>query len=401
MTREYHQGLTTAYRARRKLRPMLDRGLRFWRRSDWLGLIGTTAVVTLVAVGVIVAAPGEPGRRQTDALGIAAILVASLSVAATRRFPRLAFAVSLAGVGLYQGLGYSIQSPYFLPLFFTGYAAGLRGGRLQALGFAAAEIVVFLIAGVASRDPGGGLFISVPVAVALLTGVVARELRAADAVHRDAERRRQAELMLAEERLRIARELHDVVSHSIAMIGVQAGVAAHLLDREPEQARAALAAIKEASRDALQDLRGILGVLRETDGAEPRAPAAGLAQLPDLLAGLRRAGLEVAVAEAGAPRPLPSAVDLAAYRIVQEALTNVLRHAPGATARVSLRYAPERLEIEVSNDGIHGRGQPMPGAGLGLAGLRERAAAAGGELTWAGPVDDGFAVRAWVPAPAP
>jgi len=380
---------------------MFDRGLGFWRRTDWLARTATTAAVTLVAVGVTVAAPGEPGHRRVDLLAVGVLLGASLAVGAAGRFPRLAFAASLAGVGAYQGLDYSIQSPYFLPLFLTAYAAGLAGGRVQALAFALTGFLVFLAAGLASGNPGAALFIPVLVAIALGTGVVTREVRARDAGRQEADRRRQAELMLAEERLRIARELHDVVSHSIAMIGVQAGVAAHLLERDPEQAHTALISIKTAARDALQDLRGILGVLRDSDSdvVEPPAPAPGLAQLDELVAGVRRAGIGVTVATTGTACPLAPAVDLAAYRIIQEALTNVVRHAPGAQARVALQYLPERLEIEVVNDGARQPGQPMPGLGMGLPGVRERAAAAGGAVTAAGPEPGGaFAVRAWVPA---
>ena len=129
---------------------MLDRGLGFWRRTDWLARTATTAAVTLVAVGVTVAAPGEPGHRRVDLLAVGVLLVASLAVGAAGRFPRLAFAASLAGVGAYQALDYSIQSPYFLPLFLTAYAAGLAGGRVQALAFALTGFLVFLAAGLAS-----------------------------------------------------------------------------------------------------------------------------------------------------------------------------------------------------------------------------------------------------------
>src|SRR5262249_35170074 len=161
--------------------------------------------------------------------------------------------------------------------------------------------------------------------------------------------RREADLRLvAEERLRIARELHDVVSHTIATIGIQAGVAAHVLDREPGHAREALAAIKTSARDAMHDLRGMMGVLRQDAGT---APAPGLSSLPELLERVRAAGVAVELDVRGTSRALTPATDLAAYRVVQEALTNVIRHAPGASARISVDYAPDQLRIEVTDSG--------------------------------------------------
>jgi signal transduction histidine kinase len=207
-----------------------------------------------------------------------------------------------------------------------------------------------------------------------------------------------------EERLRIARELHDSLTHSISVIQVQAGVAVHLARKRGEDVPPALLAIQEAGADAVRELRATLGVLRsEQDG-----DGSGLSQLDSLVARARAAGLPVTVRVTGAQRPLPPEADQAAYRIVQEALTNVSRHAGQATASVHLHYAPQALCVQVDDDGNgtrlagagNGSGTRPPGPGLGLVGMRERVSALGGELR-AGPQDDGgFRIRAELPARA-
>jgi signal transduction histidine kinase len=238
--------------------------------------------------------------------------------------------------------------------------------------------------------------------IASAAGQVASELRAASARREEQARRQQELQLLTEERLRIARELHDVVSHSIAMIGIRAGVAAHLLDREPEQAREALNAIKTASKEAMRDLRGILGVLGQAEDGESRLPAPGVDRLPELVESVRRAGVPVELDLEGELRPLPAATDLAVYRIVQEALTNVIRHAPGASARVCVRFSTEEVGLEVVDDGRAAAGalERPHGSGRGLAGMQERASAAGGRVEAGPQPGTGFAVHAWLPAPA-
>ena len=213
---------------------------------------------------------------------------------------------------------------------------------------------------------------------------------------RDEAARRRA----MEERLRIARELHDSLTHSISVIQVQAGVAVHLARKRGEDVPAALLAIQEAGADAVRELRATLGVLRSEEDDD----GSGLSQLDSLVARARAAGLPVTVTVTGAERPLPSEADQAAYRIVQEALTNVSRHAGHACASVHLHYAPETLSIQVNDDGkgtLTSTGTRPSGPGLGLVGMRERVSALGGQLH-AGPQDDGgFQVRAELPARAP
>jgi signal transduction histidine kinase len=222
---------------------------------------------------------------------------------------------------------------------------------------------------------------------------------------REAERRAEeaertsdeaAQRRAMEERLRIARELHDSLTHSISVIQVQAGVAEHLARKRGEEVPSALLAIKEAGADAARELRATLQILRRTEDGD----SSGLSQLDSLVARARAAGLPVTVTVTGAERPLPPDVDQAAYRIVQEALTNVSRHAGLARASVCLQYTPHALTVEVADDGA-GNGARPPGPGLGLLGMRERVSALGGRLD-AGPQDGGgFRVRAELPARAP
>jgi signal transduction histidine kinase len=209
---------------------------------------------------------------------------------------------------------------------------------------------------------------------------------------KEEQQRRQA----SDERLRIARELHDVLGHHLSLINVQAGVGLHLMDNRPEQAREALAAIKTASSEALREVRSVLGVLRPEEEAAPRQPALGLDRLTDLTAD---AGLAVTTRTVGERRDLPAEVDRAAYRIVQEALTNVRRHAvSGAAATVSVEYAPAELRLAIRNDGPGAAPQPeADDSGSGIAGMRARAASLGGSLE-AGPLPDGgYLVSAVLP----
>jgi signal transduction histidine kinase len=208
----------------------------------------------------------------------------------------------------------------------------------------------------------------------------------------------EAQRALGEEQARIARELHDVIAHSVSMIVVQAAAADDVFDERPDQARVALRSIERAGRDAMRELRHLLSAVRpgvETDSTEPQP---GLARVDELADSLRAGGLDVAVAREGDPLPLPVGVDLSAYRIVQEALTNTLRHAQATRADVRLRYAPDALELEVTDDG---RTAPANGVGgHGLVGMRERAALLGGTLD-AGPrPEGGYRVHARLPLEA-
>ena len=209
----------------------------------------------------------------------------------------------------------------------------------------------------------------------------------------------EAQALVDAERLRIARELHDVVAYSFATISVHAGVGAHVADGSSNQAAEALRVIRTISGEASREMGAILGLLRRTAGAGD-APFHGVAGLDSLAATIRGAGVPTRVVVLGQPRSLPPAVDRAAYRIVQEALTNVLRHAGPASAVVTVRYERARLVIEVLDDGRcadRTHGWPAPGGGHGIAGMRERALALGGELDAGSLPTGGFRVRVALP----
>jgi signal transduction histidine kinase len=222
------------------------------------------------------------------------------------------------------------------------------------------------------------------------------ELQQERAERAEREREERVRIATLEERARIAREIHDVVAHTVSVVAVQAGAARKVLDRgEPDEAKRALEAIEEASRDAMAELRRLLGVLREPDAGAELGPRPGLRRLDQLVEQFRQAGLEVDVREEGDRRPLPAGLDLSAYRVVQEALTNTLKHSGSASARVLVRFGPEALEIEVVDRGDK-ISAPSANGGQGIVGMRERVAMFGGELE-VGPSDGGFSVRASFP----
>ncbi|MDN0194693.1 histidine kinase [Streptomyces sp. S.PNR 29] len=212
-------------------------------------------------------------------------------------------------------------------------------------------------------------------------------------------REEEARRRVAEERLRIARDLHDVVAHHIALVNVQAGVAAHVMDKRPDQAKQALAHVREASRSALDELRATVGLLRQSDDPEaPTEPAPGLDRLDELVGTFRSAGLHVEVARADQGTTLPAAVDLAAYRIIQEALTNVQKHAgTEAKAEVSVVRVGPDIEVTVLDNGTGEDHDPGSGGGHGLLGMRERVAALRGTLTTGPRYGGGFRVHAILP----
>jgi signal transduction histidine kinase len=290
-------------------------------------------------------------------------------------------------------------------LLYVYSVASLCPRRVSLAGLAATEAMlglVFLARPKALGDRSTLVVDCVVVAAAWWLGDGTRRRQEAILAARqraaELERAREelARTAVVEERLRIARELHDVVAHSMSIIAVQSGVGAHVLDSQPEEARKALAAVEATSRQALTEMRRLLGVLRQE--AEPSgslAPSPGLAEVDALAAEVARAGARVEVRIEGTRPELSLGLDLSAYRIVQEALTNVVRHAGPATARVRIRYAPDSVDVEVVDDGRGG--DPRPGDGHGIAGMRERAALYGGSLE-AGPLPGGgFRVAAHLP----
>ncbi|MEU7578605.1 sensor histidine kinase [Streptomyces sp. NPDC041068] len=215
----------------------------------------------------------------------------------------------------------------------------------------------------------------------------------------------RARRTLLEERSRIARELHDVVAHHMSVISIQAQVAPHLVKDPPEELKENLAGIRENALEALAELRRVLGVLRsenpEDPEAAPRSPLPTLERLGGLVDNARAAGLTVRCETAGEVRPLPPGVDLSAYRIVQEALSNAIRHAPGSTVRIDLAHTRSGLRVRVTNTGTHIKAPPSPGAGHGLLGMRERTAMLGGDLATGPTPDGGYEVSAFLPTNQP
>jgi signal transduction histidine kinase len=207
----------------------------------------------------------------------------------------------------------------------------------------------------------------------------------------------QAMAAVVEERTRIARELHDIVAHSVSMMVVQAGAAEQVVDDDPAYVRRALATIRDTGTGALDEMRRVVAMLRDADEPGALAPQPGVAALPTLVQDARAAGLAATLDVVGTARPLPAGVDLAAYRIVQEALTNVRRHAAASAVRVELSYGEGDVRIEVADDGV---GATDPHGGHGLVGMRERASLYGGHVETASANGSGFVVRAVLPAGA-
>jgi signal transduction histidine kinase len=384
--------------------------LRAWLRKPLVADLGLVLVVGVVAVfGTAQAAQdGNPnGSRPLDWLGWTLLVGAVLALAARRRWPALVLLVTCAGIAASVALGYPTGPIWGLPLIAL-YSAASIGHRRLALLAAGGMIAVLLGWAVLSSDPGspGDIgFSLLLVALALAVGEVARGRRdyLAEVERRavEAERTREeaARRHANEERIRLARDLHDITAHTIAVIAIQAGVASDALDRLegcPEPVREAVRAIRGSSRQAMAELKATVTALREGDA--PRDPLPGLNQLDELVGMATSAGVRVALEVSGERRPLPPAVDLTAFRIVQESLTNVLRHARAGSATVRVRYGPEALQLEVDDDGV-GAAPPAAGrgGGHGLAVMAERAAAVGGRLE-AGPgAARGFRVGAWLP----
>lgn len=373
------------------------------------------ALAALVAVMQILSvhrvAPGQTARALGDPgqSGYALLAVSGLLLAARRRWPRTVFAaIGALSLGYYAA-GYP-DGPGWLALFvavytLTAYGDGGRSVRIAAGGLvvltagwlATADLSPLLDAGWVFFRIGGGVM-----AASLGESVRSRHVLAVRAQqraeHAEHTREEVARRRVDAERLRIAREVHDTVAHALSVINVHAGVTAHILGKRPEQARETLATIEHTSAQALRELRATLGVLRDEPG-DPRDPDPGLARVAELVTTARRAGLDLDVDVSPSPRDLPAAVDHAAYRVVQESITNAIRHAGPAHVTVRVAYLPEYLEVEVSDDGP-GPDGAGDGHGRGLRGMRERCRMLGGELT-AGPrPGGGFAVRARLPTHA-
>lgn len=354
------------------------------------------AAALLVALEAEIWLASYAGDRPL--MTIAAVL-ATLPLALRCRFPLGAFAAVWVGLVLIKQIapGFDEKSTIFVVVgVFSIYSLGANARGTQAW------IGALLVAAITAQFIGddGDRFMWGDVVFGIfimggpwLAGLTLRLRRARE--HRLEREKAQAEAAIVEERQRIARELHDVIAHAIAVVVVQARGGRRMLDHDIADSRRAFDAIERTGEQALGEMRRLLGMLRESDDELARAPLPSLARIPDLADQLRSAGLAVELDIEGEPVELPPGVDLSAYRIVQEALTNSLKHAGPAQARVRIRYGAAAVELEIVDDG-RGNGGGK-GSGNGLAGLRERAAIVGGALA-AGPrAEGGFVVRAELP----
>jgi signal transduction histidine kinase len=361
----------------------------------WLATAALLAVFQVV--GSFGAADNQSDRRAMDAVAVVLALVGPAAVALVARWPLLAAAAALGAADVFIGLGYP-YGPVFISAIVCLFAAvQVAPGRatwvVAVAGFGGFVVAHALDARTRDVSLLGLAVVAGWLAVVVTVAEVVRTRR-----EQAAERARAAEderqRRLGEQRLGVAQELHDVLAHNISMINVQASVALHLIEDQPDRVGPALASIKEASREALHELRTALDVLRRGDqeDAAPLAPAPRLADLDRLVAGVEAGGIEVRLEHEPPPAPLPAAVELAAYRIVQEALTNVARHAQARRVVVRVGYA-DGVTVEVLDDGVGGPAVP----GNGIRGMQERADSLGGTVS-AGPrPGGGFRVAVHLP----
>jgi signal transduction histidine kinase len=390
----------------------IARWLRRLRANPWWFDSALALAAAGLSTAIFVFDPAFMGLpRGRFVLGCGLVLLHTVPLAARRRFPLAVLATSVA-----SGLAFAALdlSPDLLWMTFlvAVYSVAAYGSRWVSL----AGLVVAELGSVANQLTPGRFQAPTVISNALLIAAVwllghfvgVRRVYVGQLEERTAEleqaREELARRAVTEERLRLARELHDVVAHAMSVIAVQSGVGAHIANTQPEEAAKALVAIEATSRGALEELRRLLGVLRQEH--EPQgdlAPVPGLADLDSLLAEVSKAGLAVKLRVNGTRPPVPAGVDLSAYRIVQEALTNVVKHAGPAHAQVTIGYRDQDVTVEVTDDGqgaVTSGSDGQAGSGHGLIGMRERVAAFGGELEVGPRPGGGFRVAARLPLTA-
>ncbi|MFI5560155.1 sensor histidine kinase [Amycolatopsis japonica] len=359
---------------------------RVW---DWAIAVGVTVVLLVTAL--------SDQDTTMNPLGYVVLVAGGLALAAHRRAPLRVLAVTAVCALGYQAMGFTVPAIAYL---VAVYAAVRAGHRIVAVAGSVLMIVALPLVLLASANASsvGEAFAqsrdALQLAWLIAAGAAGEALRQAERRADEAERTREetARRRADEERLHIARELHDSLTHQISVIKVQAEVAVHLATKRGEAVPESLLAIREAGREATRELRATLEALRDDDTNPPH----GLDRIPDLVERAQAAGLDATLTVEGRRHDLPAAVDRTAYRIVQESLTNIARHAAAKTASVRIDHRPDALTIQIEDDGKATPGAaPIPG--VGLLGMRERVTALGGRLD-AGPKDTGgFSVRAELP----
>ncbi|MFC3448298.1 sensor histidine kinase [Amycolatopsis speibonae] len=367
--------------------------LRRLRPGHWFALDCVAAAAVALGWGAPLLGGHSDAAPASRWVGLLGATVLAVPLLLRRRWPWAAFGLGIPAFGMSLATSVVPVVPFAsVPMALVAYSVATRDSRRA---YAALATILVVVAAAVTVWNGQWVTVLLPGAVVVI-GWGAGMLRAQYRGYLEAlaaQREREAEALVADERLRIARELHDVVAHSMSVITVQADMGRLVFDRKPAAAAAALGVIETTGREALTELRRMLGVLRDTGSRGTLEPAPGLARLDGLVASTAAAGISVDVVVRGTPRPLPAGVDVSAYRIVQEALTNVVKHSGTPTCRVTIGYGHDSVLLMVTD---HGRGGPPGPGGHGLVGMRERAALCGGELR-AGPVPGGFEVTARLP----
>lgn len=364
-----------------------------WAANDTRDAAIALVVTAFAVAGTVQGGEDEVGSRAVDGGTLALVVLAGLALALRRRAPLTVQLVVTAAVAIHLAVGYPF-GPIIALLTFAVASAAMQVEPRRAL---AATGISLLACGIASLAHPDHTLLWVAWFVApWAVGALVRSRQETRRLAHEEHERRQA----YDERLRIAQEVHDVVGHGLSVIAMQAGVALHVLDRRPDEVRASLEAIRDTSTHSLDGLRATLALLRaEGETAELR-PVGTLADLDRLVDGVRAGGLPVEVQTTGARRTVPTGVDHAAYRIIQEALTNVVRHASAAHVTVRLAYAPDSLELEIADDGRGPRDGSDRIEGEGIAGMRARATALAGAFAVDAPPGGGVTVRARLPLAA-
>ncbi|HEX2578563.1 MAG TPA: sensor histidine kinase [Aquihabitans sp.] len=384
------------------------RRVRAWGSAHPLAFDGTLAVIftafNLVAVTEAPLVDEGVRFREPNALAYVLLVLGTFPILWRRSRPLPVLVVTSCGIVAYEALGFSTTPGPFGVLLALYTVASLCDRRRSLVGALIAAVGVGIVLTTArwAADTSEIVSNTIVFGTAWLLGDNVRTRRAhLQALEERAERAERAREMearraVAEERTRIARELHDVVAHSLSVMVVQAGAARRILGKDPNQATSALESIEGTGREAMGEMRRLLGVLREADQEQPFAPQPSVNRIGDLVEQFRQAGLATTMVVTGPERELPAGVELTIYRIVQEGLTNALKHAGPATAEVRLTYASDHVDVEVRDDG-RGASTGGDGGGHGLLGIRERVDLFSGELRAGPQVGGGYAVRARLP----